>query len=181
MVANATAMSVRERTAEVAIMKTLGFRRHAILTLIAGEAVLIALVGGLVGVLGAKLAYAFILATFDRARALGLAFGAASGLVTGLSVWSLVSGAASRLILRVTRYAVCVLGGLAGFGFGLIFYNAVGTMADNSGGLLADFGVPLKTVAVCLVIAAGVGVLSAVIPALRAARLSISEALRASG
>jgi ABC-type antimicrobial peptide transport system permease subunit len=76
---------------------------------------------------------------------------------------------------------VCVLGGLAGFGFGLIFYNAVGTMADNSGGLLADFGVPLKTVAVCLVIAAGVGVLSAVIPALRAARLSISEALRASG
>jgi putative ABC transport system permease protein len=181
MVANATAMSVRERTAEVAIMKTLGFRRHAILTLIAGEAVLIALVGGLVGVLGAKLAYAFILATFDRARALGLAFGAASGLVTGLSVWSLVSGAATRAILRVTRFAVSVVGGLAGFGFGLIFYNAVGTMADNSGGLLADFGVPLETVAVCLVIATGVGVLSAAIPALRAARLSIAEALRAAG
>jgi putative ABC transport system permease protein len=181
MVANATAMSVRERTAEVAVMKTLGFRRHAILRLIAGEAVIIALLGGLVGVLGAKLAYAFILATFDRARTLGLAFGAAGGVMSGLAVWSLFAGTCTRTILRVTRYAVSVLSGLAGFGFGLIFYNAVGTMADNSGGLLADFGVPLETVAACLVIAAGVGVLSAAIPALRASRLSIAEALRATG
>ena len=54
-------------------------------------------------------------------------------------------------------------------------------MADNSFGMLADFGVPLETVAFCLLIAAGVGVLSSVIPALRAARLSIAEALRATG
>jgi putative ABC transport system permease protein len=181
MVANATAMSVRERTAEVAVMKTLGFRRQAILRLIAGEAVLIALLGGILGALGAKLSYAFILATFDRARSLGFAFGAAGGSLSGLAVWSLFSGTATRTVLKVTRYAVSVLSSLAGFGFGLIFYNAVGRMAGNSFGMLADFGVPFETVATCLVVAAGVGVLSAAIPALRASRLSIAEALRATG
>ncbi len=181
MVGNATAMSVRERTAEVAVMKTLGFGRSAILKLIAGEAVMIALLGGLVGVLGAKLTYAFILATFDRARAFGLGLGAVGGLISGFAVWSLFAGTAARTILRVTRYAASLLSGLAGCGIVLIFYNAVGMMADNSGGLLADFGVPFETVAACLVIAAGVGVLSAAIPALRASRLSIAEALRATG
>lgn len=47
--ANTMAMSVRERTTEIAVMRTLGFRSGMIFSLIAGEAVIISLLGGLVG------------------------------------------------------------------------------------------------------------------------------------
>lgn len=46
---NTMAMSIRERTREVAVLKTLGFRRQTILSLFIGEAVTIALIGGIVG------------------------------------------------------------------------------------------------------------------------------------
>ena len=47
---NTMAMSVRERIKEVGVLKTLGFTNNAILTLIIGEAAVISLVGGIVGV-----------------------------------------------------------------------------------------------------------------------------------
>ncbi len=43
------AMSIRERTREVAVLKTLGFTRQTILRLYLGEAVLVALIGGVLG------------------------------------------------------------------------------------------------------------------------------------
>ena len=43
------AMSIRERTREVAVLKTLGFTRPSILRLYLGEAVIVALIGGLAG------------------------------------------------------------------------------------------------------------------------------------
>jgi putative ABC transport system permease protein len=45
------AMSIRERTREVAVLKTLGFTRQSILQLYIGEAVLVALTGGALGCL----------------------------------------------------------------------------------------------------------------------------------
>jgi putative ABC transport system permease protein len=47
--ANTMAMSIRERTREVAVLKTLGFTRQRILTLYVGEAVTVTLLGGLFG------------------------------------------------------------------------------------------------------------------------------------
>ena len=47
--ANTMAMSIRERTREVAVLKTLGFTRNSILGLFVGEAVSLSVVGGLVG------------------------------------------------------------------------------------------------------------------------------------
>jgi putative ABC transport system permease protein len=47
--ANTVAMAVRERTREVAILRTLGFAPGEILQLVLGESVLISLAGGLVG------------------------------------------------------------------------------------------------------------------------------------
>jgi putative ABC transport system permease protein len=47
--ANTMAMSIRERTREVAVLKTLGFTRQTILGLFVSEAVILALVGGIVG------------------------------------------------------------------------------------------------------------------------------------
>ena len=51
--ANTMAMSIRERTREVAVLKTLGYTRGTVLGLFVSEAVVIALLGGLVGVLAA--------------------------------------------------------------------------------------------------------------------------------
>jgi putative ABC transport system permease protein len=47
--ANTMAMSIRERTREVAVLKTLGFTRQVILSLFVGEAVTLALIGGVIG------------------------------------------------------------------------------------------------------------------------------------
>lgn len=48
---NTMAMSVRERIKEVGVLKTLGFNNDAILGIIIGEAISIALIGGFIGLL----------------------------------------------------------------------------------------------------------------------------------
>jgi putative ABC transport system permease protein len=70
--ANTMAMSIRERTREVAVLKTLGFTRNRILGLFVGEAVSLALVGGIVGTL---IAYVVIAGMQKQ-----------GGFMTGLSV-----------------------------------------------------------------------------------------------
>ncbi|MBZ5666554.1 MAG: FtsX-like permease family protein [Acidobacteriia bacterium] len=47
--ANTMAMSIRERTREVAVLKTLGFTRQSILHLYVSESITVALVGGVLG------------------------------------------------------------------------------------------------------------------------------------
>src|SRR5271155_5350957 len=49
--ATTMAMSIRERTREVAVLKTLGFTRQSILRLYIGEGVVVALIGGALGCL----------------------------------------------------------------------------------------------------------------------------------
>jgi putative ABC transport system permease protein len=56
--ANTMAMSIRERTREVALLKTLGFTRRSILGLFVGEAVSLSVMGGLLGSLVAFLVVA---------------------------------------------------------------------------------------------------------------------------
>ena len=48
--ANTMAMSIRERTREVAVLRTLGFTRGSILQLLLSESIAISLIGGLLGV-----------------------------------------------------------------------------------------------------------------------------------
>jgi putative ABC transport system permease protein len=47
---NTMAMSVRERTTEIAVMRTLGFPASTIFLLIAGEGLLMSMVGGIIGI-----------------------------------------------------------------------------------------------------------------------------------
>lgn len=51
--ANTMAMSIRQRTREVALLKTLGFTRRTVLMLLVAEAVTLSLAGGLLGLLAA--------------------------------------------------------------------------------------------------------------------------------
>jgi putative ABC transport system permease protein len=110
--ANTMAMSIRERTREVAVLKTLGFTRPTILGLYVGEAVTIALIGGLLGCL----------------------------LAVGL---------------------VVVIAHAPGMGF-----------------FFLGMAVKLPTFLLAVFVAAGVGLLSAVVPAYHAAKLDIVEGLR---
>jgi len=50
VLSNTMAMTARERLSEYAVLKTLGFRTRHLILLIAGESVLIALAGGLIGI-----------------------------------------------------------------------------------------------------------------------------------
>jgi putative ABC transport system permease protein len=52
--ANTMAMSIRERTGEIAILKTLGFTSRNVLAVLIAESALIATAGGLAGSLGAR-------------------------------------------------------------------------------------------------------------------------------
>ncbi len=73
--ANTMAMSVRERTKEVGILKTLGFTPRDILGIILGEALLISLAGGLLGCALATMVCAVIRmgpAVFQQIRNLSL-------------------------------------------------------------------------------------------------------------
>jgi putative ABC transport system permease protein len=57
VVANTVGMSIRERTTEIAVLKTMGFRRRLVLGLLVSESVCLGLLAWLVGSVGARLLY----------------------------------------------------------------------------------------------------------------------------
>ncbi len=58
--ANSMAMSIRERTGEIAILKTLGFSPGQVLSVLIAEAALIGVLGGLVGSVGGRYLWRFV-------------------------------------------------------------------------------------------------------------------------
>jgi putative ABC transport system permease protein len=108
IVGNTLMMSVRERTREIGVLKSLGFPPSRILRLVLAESVLLALIGGLQGLGWAAL---FIISVRDGVRgllpqipispdvalaglALMLGFGIVTGLIPALSAMRLKIGAA---------------------------------------------------------------------------------------
>ncbi|MCC6491868.1 MAG: ABC transporter permease [Pirellulales bacterium] len=94
--ANTMAMSLRERTREIALLKAIGFSQSSVLGMFLSESVLIGLLGGVVGALGGKLLFAAV----DLSKILpglgmfyipwttalyGLALAAGIGLFSGLA------------------------------------------------------------------------------------------------
>ncbi|MGA2185100.1 MAG: FtsX-like permease family protein [Bryobacteraceae bacterium] len=112
--ANTMAMSVRERVAEVGILKTLGFTRENILFLILGESIVIALIGGAVGFGLAEAVVAALrnlhaslisLHALQISPVLALAGGVLAALVGAASSLLPAWGAARRGIIDCLRLA----------------------------------------------------------------------------
>ncbi len=92
--ANTMAMSIRERTREVAVLRTLGFTRGSILKLLLSESITISIIGGLVGVALASGAILFMsqpglglpmsMHMTASTAAVAMAVAAFVGLVSGL-------------------------------------------------------------------------------------------------
>jgi putative ABC transport system permease protein len=115
VVANTMGMSIRERAAELAILRVLGFRPKQLLALLAAESLAISVAGALLGCLLAETALA---------------------LIAGYRV-----GGAMSIYMQVD----------------------------------------VVTVGVVLSVAIGIGLFSTLLPAYRASRLSIADALRYTG
>jgi putative ABC transport system permease protein len=100
---NTMAISVRERTGELAVLKAIGYPDHFVLFFVLSEALVIALIGGLIGLGLAVLAIPVVGAALNgllpplllsvTVLALGLAFavfvGVASGLLPGIGAMRL--------------------------------------------------------------------------------------------
>ena len=110
--ANATSMSVRDRRREVGVLRALGFTRRKIASLIAGESLLLATLGGLLGCVGAWAAlqvsnvsvsvgsYAFPVTVAVTLIAIAVGISALVGLVGGLPAGI---GASRRPIVESLR------------------------------------------------------------------------------
>jgi putative ABC transport system permease protein len=104
--ANTMAMSIRERTREVAVLKTLGFTRGKILGLYVGEAMTVAVIGGICGSL---FAFAMV-AILAKAPGIGLFFGGMQVTPGTLAVAILVSALVGFLSAIVPSYHAAKIG-----------------------------------------------------------------------
>jgi putative ABC transport system permease protein len=93
--ANTMAMSLRERTREIALLKAIGFPANSVLGMFLSESIIIGLIGGVIGALGGKLLFSLVdlskvapglgLFYVPWSTALwGLALAAGVGLLSGL-------------------------------------------------------------------------------------------------
>jgi putative ABC transport system permease protein len=93
--ANTMAMSLRERTREIALLKAIGFNQTTVLSMFLAESVAIGILGGVLGALGAKLLFASVdLSGVDPGLGIffipwstalwGLALAAAIGFFSGI-------------------------------------------------------------------------------------------------
>lgn len=88
-------------------------------------------------------------------------------------------GATRAQVRRMVRYEsviTAVIGGLLGTVVGLVFAYLV---TESLGDLGLRFSIPSGQLLVFLLLAVGVGILAAVVPARRGARLQVLEAMRA--
>jgi putative ABC transport system permease protein len=98
---NTMAIAVRERTGELAVLKTVGYSDVLVLWLVLGESVLLAVVGGAVGVLVAKVAAPHLQSVLSGMRVYlppaSLAFGLLLALAVGMLAGALPALSAMRL------------------------------------------------------------------------------------
>jgi len=80
-----------------------------------------------------------------------------------------------RRMVRLESVVIAILGAMLGIGAGLVFGLALQRSFEDEG--ITDLAIPATSLAVFVAISALVGVLAAVLPARRAARLDVLEAI----
>ncbi|MCD9154437.1 ABC transporter permease [Aeromicrobium duanguangcaii] len=80
-----------------------------------------------------------------------------------------------RRMVRLESVAIAILGAVLGIGAGLLFGVALQRSFQNDG--ISDLAIPAGSLAVFVVVSALVGVLAAVVPARRAAKLDVLKAI----
>ena len=108
--ANTMAMSLRERTREIALLKAIGFPRNSVLAMFLSESVLIGLLGGVVGALGGKLIFS-VVDLSKVAPGLGLFYVPWSTALYGLALAAVI-GLLSGLIPAWRAAHISVIDGL---------------------------------------------------------------------
>lgn len=187
--ASTMAMAVRERTPEIAILKTLGFQRAELLAMIVAEGILVSLGGGLLGVAGV----AFLLPhpKWFVSLALGVAVFAGTSLV-GILAGTLLpehrSGDLRFTLLARLQHAIWKYGPWAAFSLGALVTAALLVVvppfdwfAFSNGFIQRDLRVPPETLLLGAAITLGVGLGSSVVPAWNASRLRVVDGLRSLG
>jgi putative ABC transport system permease protein len=113
--ANTMAMSVRNRTREVAVLKTLGFTRQRVLSIFVSESVALALAGGVLGVL---IAYPVISALTHRFIGLGIPLNMkVTGTTAGMALLvSLILGLVSGYLPAYKASRTSIVDGLRHIG-----------------------------------------------------------------
>jgi putative ABC transport system permease protein len=104
---NAMAMSMRERTTEIAVLKAIGFSRGLVLQMVLGESVLISLTGGTLGVAAGRGVWSAV--HYYWPQYVPMDWVAPSILLQGIAL-SAVIGLASGIgpALRASRISVVV-------------------------------------------------------------------------
>lgn len=105
--ANSVSMSIRERTREVGVLRSLGFQRRHILQLLLGESAVVAAAGG---ALGLTLAVAFLASAKSLGGMVPLVFGPLQVLV-GFGI-ALMTGAVGSLVPSLNASKIEIIDGL---------------------------------------------------------------------
>jgi len=113
--ANTMAMTIRERTREVALLKTLGFTRRTVLMLLVAESVTLSVAGGLLGVLAAYgLFYRLVHST--RGRSFAFAFKITPGTFLMVLAVATMAGFLSSVISAYRASGLNIVEGLRHIG-----------------------------------------------------------------
>jgi putative ABC transport system permease protein len=80
-----------------------------------------------------------------------------------------------RRMVRLEAVAIAVLGAVLGIAMGLVFGVVLQRVLDDEG--ITELSIPYGTLVAYVLIAAVVGVLAALFPALRASRLNVLRAI----
>ena len=111
--ATAMAMSMRERTTEIAVLKAIGFSKQRVLALVLGESTMIAILGGLLGIAGGLGALQMLSSVPIAAQLFPIPVSALAGpWLVGLVVVAAAIGFVSGLVPAVLAAQLSVVDGL---------------------------------------------------------------------
>lgn len=157
---NIMLMAVLEKTHEIGIMKSIGFKSKDVLIIFLFQALIIGTIGGIIGIfLGAAASY-------------GLAAAASSASSSSTNSTASSSSSSSSFGAGGAR------GGAGGAGGGAAFAGGAPSSSSSSSGLSFQPVLSITTIAEALFVAVLVSALAGIYPAWRASKMQPIDALR---